>query len=103
MSPYRLEFSHLPRITLPLIKEYQIKVVEETGKLIRMARLKKGLSLEELAAKINISAATIAKIEKGERNFRMTTFFSIGEALEVNFSTLVGDDEVILKRLLDFE
>ena len=85
------------------MKEDQKKVVEETGNLIRITRIKKGLSLEELAKKSNVTAATIIKIEKGERNFRMTTFFSIGEALEVNFSTLVGDEEIILKRLLDFE
>ena len=85
------------------MKEYQKKVVEETGNLIRMTRLKKGLSLEELAIKSNVSAATISKIEKGESNFRMSTFFKIGEALEVNFSTLIGEEEVILKQLLDFD
>lgn len=85
------------------MKEYQKKVVEETGNLIRMTRLKKGLSLEELAIKSNVSAATILKIEKGESNFRMSTFFKIGEALEVNFSTLIGEEEVILKQLLDFD
>ena len=85
------------------MKEYQKKVVEATGKLIRKTRLKKGLSVAELAMKSNVSAVTIAKIEKGESNFRMTTFFSIGEALEVNFSTLFGAEEIILKRILDFE
>lgn len=85
------------------MKKYQKKVVEETGKLIRMTRLKKGLTGPQLAMKSNVTAATIIKIEKGERNFRMTTFFSIGEALEVNFNTLVGDDEIILKQLLDFD
>lgn len=103
MGPYRLEFSNLPVITLPIMKEYQKKVVKETGRLIRMTRLEKGLTVPELAMKSNVSAATILKIEKGESNFRMTTFFRIGEALEVNFSTLVGDDEIILKQLLDFD
>lgn len=54
-----------------------------------MTRIKKGYSLTELAEKSKVSPATISKIEKGERNFRMTTFFKVGEALEVNFSTLI--------------
>jgi transcriptional regulator with XRE-family HTH domain len=85
------------------MKEYQRQSAKATGEKIQMTRLKKGLSLTELAAKSNVSAATISKMEKGERNFRMSTFFKIGAALEVNFSTLVGDDEIILKQLLDFE
>ncbi len=84
------------------MKDYQRESAIATGNKIQMTRLKKGLSLTELAEKSNVSAATISKMEKGERNFRMTTFFKIGEALEVNFSTLVGDDELILKQLLDF-
>ncbi|SKB63951.1 hypothetical protein SAMN05661099_1977 [Daejeonella lutea] len=39
----------------------------------------------------------------GETNFRMTPLFKIGEALEVYFSTLVEDDELILKQILDFD
>lgn len=85
------------------MKEYQKQIAKETGNKIQMTRLKKGLSLTELAEKSNVSAATISKIEKGERNFRMTTFFKIGEALEVNFSTLVPNDQLILKQLLDFD
>ena len=85
------------------MKEHQKPILKETGNLIQKTRLKKGLTVPELAIKSNVSAATILKIEKGERNFRMTTFFSIGEALEVNFSTLVGDGEIILKRILDFD
>ncbi len=85
------------------MREGTKKIVKETGNKIQMARLKKGLSLAELAKKSKVSAATISKIEKGERSFRMSTFFSIGEALEVNFSTLVGDNEIILKQILDFD
>jgi len=76
---------------------------EETGNLIRIATIKKGLSLEELAKKSNVSAATILKIEKGERNFRLTTFYSIASALEVKMNSLIGDKEVMIKRLLDID
>jgi transcriptional regulator with XRE-family HTH domain len=68
-----------------------------------MARVKKGLSLAELAKKSNVSVARISKIEKGETNFRLTTFFSIAEALEVKMNSLVGDKEIMLKRLLDID
>ena len=85
------------------MKDNQRKSAIATGNKIQVTRLKKGLSLTELAEKSNVSAATILKIEKGESNFRMTTFFKIGEALEVNFSTLVGEDERILKQLLDID
>lgn len=85
------------------MKEYKSEVAEETGKLIRMERLKKGLSLEELAKKSEISAATISKIEKGERNFRLTTFFSIASALGVKMNSLIGEKHVMIKRLFDID
>lgn len=85
------------------MKEHHKPIIKETGNKIQMARLKKGYSLEELAQKSKVSAATISKIEKGERSFRMSTFFKIGEALDVNFSTLVPDDQLILKQILDFD
>lgn len=85
------------------MKDDQRKSAIATGNKIQTTRLKKGLSLAELAKKSKVSVATLSKMEKGERNFRMTTFFKIGEALEVNFSTLVGDDDIILKQLLDID
>lgn len=85
------------------MKEYQKQIAKETGDIIKMTRVKKGFSLIELAEKSKVSVATITRIEKGKSNFRMSTFFKIGEALEVNFSTLVPDDQLILKQLLDFD
>lgn len=40
---------------------------KETGKRIQLLRKQKGLSQEELADKLNVSANTIAKIECGLR------------------------------------
>lgn len=74
------------------MKEQHQLILQEIGNLIRMARLKKGFTLKDLAEKSNISAATLSKIEKGETNLKMTTHARIAEALEVDARSLLVDN-----------
>ncbi len=62
-KPFR--FSKKDRIR-PIKFEEEKEVVEGYGKLIREARRKKGLSIEELAKKINEKASYLNHVEKEE-------------------------------------
>lgn len=74
------------------MKEHHKQHFKEIGNKIQMARLKKGLSLQDLAKKTNMSAARVLKIENGETDFMFTTFVRIARALDVELYTLVGDE-----------
>ncbi|MFD0748699.1 DUF4870 domain-containing protein [Mucilaginibacter calamicampi] len=60
----------------------------KTGEFIRELRLKKGMTQEDLAAKTDVSARTIQRIENSEVDARAYTLQSIAAALEVDFETL---------------
>ena len=60
--------------------------------VVKEAREKIGISQRELSRITVIDNNTIAKIEKGERNIRITTFFDLAKGLDIH-----------PRELLDFE
>jgi transcriptional regulator with XRE-family HTH domain len=62
-----------------------------TGQIIREARIKKGMTQEELAEKTDISIRTIQRIENGEVDPRSYTLMSIAKVLEIDYEELVND------------
>jgi transcriptional regulator with XRE-family HTH domain len=60
------------------------------GQTIREARLKKGMTQEELAEKTDISIRTIQRIENGEVDPRSYTLQSIAKVLEINYEELAN-------------
>lgn len=65
-----------------------------TGQLIRELRTNKGMTQEDLAAKTNISARTIQRIEKDEVDPRAYTLQTIAIALDVEFDMLNKNNEI---------
>lgn len=59
------------------------------GLVIKELRIKKGLTQEELAAKTELSARTIQRIENGEVDPRAYSLQMIAKALDVDFSLFV--------------
>lgn len=69
----------------------------KTGEFIRQLRLKKGMTQEDLAAKTDVSARTIQRIENSEVDARAYTLQSIAAALDIDFEMLnsMGDTNVV--------
>jgi transcriptional regulator with XRE-family HTH domain len=62
------------------------------GQLIKVLRLKRGITQENLAVKTDISAQTIQRIENGDVAPPAYTFQSIAAAFEVNFEVLANSE-----------
>lgn len=62
------------------------------GQTIREARLRKGMTQEELADKTDISIRTIQRIENGEVDPRSYTLHSIARVLEIDYEDLVNSN-----------
>ena len=60
------------------------------GQTIREARLRKGMTQEELSEKTDISIRTIQRIENGEVDPRSYTLMSIAKVLEIDYEDLVN-------------
>ncbi|WP_449372744.1 helix-turn-helix domain-containing protein [Arthrobacter psychrolactophilus] len=69
---------------------------------IRSLRLARGWSLENLAARCQLSASTLSRIESGHRRMALDQLLLIARALDTTLDALVeqtGDDEVVIRPL----
>ena len=91
----REKYALLPRLT---------KILEELGEDIKLARLRRRLSTEQVAERAGISRSTLWQIEKGLPNVSMGYYaqvlFVLG--LEKNLSIMAADD-VLGRKLQDAE
>jgi len=55
---------------------------------IKKERMKQGLSLEQLATKLDVSPATYLKIERKDTKLTMERFLQITDALDLSISDL---------------
>ena len=91
----REKYALLPRLT---------KILRELGEDIKLARLRRKLTAEQVAERAGISRSTLWQIEKGLPNVSMGYYaqvlFVLG--LEKNLSNMVADD-VLGRKLQDAE
>jgi len=91
----RTKYALLPRLT---------KILGELGEDIKLARLRRKLSAEQVAERAGISRSTLWQIEKGMPNVSMGYYaqvlFVLG--LEKNLSNMVADD-TLGRKLQDAE
>ena len=64
--------------------------LKEFGKNLKKIGESKGYSLRSLSYECNIDYSDIGKIERGETNITLLTFFQLAEALKVPPSELVS-------------
>ncbi|MGI6330420.1 MAG: helix-turn-helix domain-containing protein [Zhaonellaceae bacterium] len=58
--------------------------MESVGKKIRALRKKKGLSLQDLASKLNLSVSYLSQLENGRTNISVALLKDIADILEVS-------------------
>jgi transcriptional regulator with XRE-family HTH domain len=63
------------------------------GNRIRIARQSRNLSLTELAARADISAATLSRIERDKQNLDLGLFLTITRILKLTPHDVLGDAE----------
>lgn len=65
-------------------------MIEKIGTAIKASRKLQGLSLDELSARAGISRGTLAKIETGSGNPRISSIVAITCALRLSFRIVFG-------------
>lgn len=67
---------------------------------LRALRTTLGLSLDELAARTNLSASTISRLENGKRTISLDVLVPLAQALQVDLDVLLNverDDDVVIR------
>ncbi len=67
---------------------------------LRSLRNTLGLSLDELAARANLSASTISRVETGKRTISLDVLLPLASALHVDLDALLdvhSDDDVVIR------
>lgn len=67
---------------------------------LRSLRQTLGLSLDELAARANLSPSTISRVETGKRTISLDVLLPLAKALHVDLDELLdvaGDDDVVIR------
>lgn len=79
-------------IILPQAK----KILDKMGENIKLARLRRKLSLEQVAERANISRPTLSAIEKGVPTVSIGSYFLVLQVLglEKDFLLLAKDDDL---------
>lgn len=67
-------------------------ILTSLGENAKKLRIKKGLSLRQLATMCNVDHSVIAKIEKGEINITILTLAELASGLEVHPRKLLDFD-----------
>ena len=94
--PFLTDLSYImprsDRALLPKQKRMFIKV----GEQIRLARLRRRLSAQQVAERAGISRSTLSLLEKGSSSSTVSTLFRILSVLglEADFLALAKDDEL---------
>lgn len=82
-------------------KNNQIDDKELFGRLIRQKRQEKGLSIDELAEKAEISSKFLGGIERGRDMPSLANTVNIANALMVGIDALLGDNLLINKFIMN--
>ncbi len=63
---------------------------EEIGLRIQNLRKEKGLTIEDLARRCNLSIQSICKIESGTRSFKVQSLIALSQSLGVSSDYILG-------------
>jgi transcriptional regulator with XRE-family HTH domain len=67
---------------------------------LRSLRTTLGLSLDDLAARTNLSPSTISRVETGKRTISLDILVPLARALQIDLDSLLdvsGDDDVVIR------
>ena len=85
----------------PLMPKYR-KILTSMGENIKLARLRRKLSAEQVALRAGISRPTLVSIEKGVDKVSMGSYFMVLHVLRLDEDfLLLAKDDVLGRRLQD--
>lgn len=92
------------KIRKPILAASSQRILDELGANIKLARLRRKLSMEQISARANISRATLWQVEKGAPSVAMGIYCQVLYILGMDQDLLkVAADDSVGKKLRDNE
>lgn len=86
---------------LPLLPKQQ-RMLQEVGSQIKLARLRRNITSQEMAQRTSLGRNTIVKIESGDESVAMGNYFRVLIALGLDLDILaIAKDDVLGRKLQD--
>lgn len=86
----------------PILLKKHKRILSELGENIKLARLRRKLSAEQVSQRANISRPTLISIEKGSESVSMGLYLQVLVVLGLeNDLLLVAKDDVLGRKLQD--
>lgn len=86
---------------LPLLPKQQ-RMLQEVGNQIKLARLRRNITSQEMAQRTSLGRNTIVKIESGDESVAMGSYFRVLIALGLDLDILaLAKDDVLGRKLQD--
>lgn len=73
------------------MSEYEIGLYRIIGEMIRKIRLSKGMSLEEVANKLDMTRKTLQRYETGERKIKISTIIKLSNILGFDYDLFMSE------------
>ena len=87
----------------PLLPKQQ-RMLQEMGSQMKLARLRRNITSQEMAQRTSLGRNTIVKIESGEETVAMGSYFRVLIALGLDLDILnLAKDDVLGRKLQDAE
>ena len=87
-----------------LIFPKHLKIMEQVGENIKLARKRRKLKTIQVAERADINRATLYQVEKGNPSVSMGAYFNVMRVLGLQDDFLkLGSDDELGKKLQDFE
>ena len=85
----------------PLLPKQQ-RMLQEVGSQIKLARLRRNITSQEMAQRTSLGRNTIVKIESGDESVAMGNYFRVLIALGLDLDILaIAKDDVLGRKLQD--
>lgn len=85
----------------PLLPK-QVRMLQEMGNQIKLARLRRNITSQEMALRTTLGRGTIVKIEAGDETVAMGSYFRVLIALGLDLDILLlAKDDVLGRKLQD--
>lgn len=73
------------------MSKYEMSLYQIIGEMIREKRVAAGLTLEDVATKINVIPKTLQRYETGERKIKIDTIIELSHVLSFDYDTFMAE------------
>lgn len=88
----------------PILLPKHKRALEQVGEQFKLARLRRKLSMEQIAERANISKSTLWRIEKGDPGVSLGNYYQVLIALGMeNDVLLLAADDTLGRKIQDAE